>query len=313
VYGVDAVSVIATFEAYEYETSHAFLTKTLAADWVILGLSSCVPLALHWGDIARLNDHMDQSLVHIRRMIDEPDRGPELSGLLCGPVFWTMFVWSCRMSAERREALATILVSCELSWSQADATLDSAVNKVVWLRERGNRTLDTGAYDSVETHSAAAKCGYLLMTSDFPRVPDEEIFKALPSVDEIIASTTMSTGYHVNASVMFINTYLSCAAVCEKLGRHDDVLKYAVAGLTPCFDKARTTLPFVRVLLQSIQARALAALGRKAEAGASFEGAAHEARRCGLFLFEAFALRDLKVCVLDETCHAEQASRRLGA
>ena len=37
---------------------------------------------------------------------------------------------------------------------------DSAVNKVVWLRERGNRTLDTGAYDSVETHSAAAKCGY---------------------------------------------------------------------------------------------------------------------------------------------------------
>ena len=65
-------------------------------------------------------------------------------------------------------------------------------------------------------------------------------------------------------------------------GRHREALAYAVAGLVPDKDKAGTVLPVARVLLQSIQARALAALGRSSEAGRVFEAAADEAHRYGL-------------------------------
>eukprot|EP01051_Picozoa_sp_SAG22_P004184 SAG22_NODE_218_length_14885_cov_24.733699_5_plen_1447_part_00 len=43
-----------------------------------------------------------------------------------------------------------------------------------------------------------------------------------------------------------------------------------------------------------------------------FEAAADEAHRYGFWLYEAFALRDLKVCVLDGLGHGEHGARRLG-
>jgi hypothetical protein len=76
--------------------------------------------------------------------------------------------------------------------------------------------------------------------------------------------------------------------------------------------KAGTSLPVSRVLLQSVQGRALAALGRNAEAGIALEAAATEACRFGLRLYEAFALRDLKL-ILDQIGHGDHGSRRLGA
>jgi aryl carrier-like protein len=62
-----------------------------------------------------------------------------------------------------------------------------------------------------------------------------------------------------------------------------------------------------------MQGRAYAALGRVADAATSFEAAAEEAHRFQLYLFEAFALRDLKLCVLDTAGHGEHGSRRLGS
>ena len=62
-----------------------------------------------------------------------------------------------------------------------------------------------------------------------------------------------------------------------------------------------------------MQARAYVALDHTAEGAASFESAAEEAHRYGFFLWEVFALRDLKLLVLDEMGHGEHGSRRLGA
>jgi hypothetical protein len=62
-----------------------------------------------------------------------------------------------------------------------------------------------------------------------------------------------------------------------------------------------------------MQGRAHAALGHSTEAAASFELAAEEAHRYGYFLWEVFALRDLKLLVLDDMGHSEHGSRRLGA
>ena len=63
----------------------------------------------------------------------------------------------------------------------------------------------------------------------------------------------------------------------------------------------------------SLQGRALAALGQTSAAAAAFERAAHEAHTYGLWLLEAFALRDLKLLVLDDLGHGDHGSRRLGA
>ena len=62
-----------------------------------------------------------------------------------------------------------------------------------------------------------------------------------------------------------------------------------------------------------MRGRAHAALGHTAEAAAAFESAAEEAHRYGYFLWEVFALRDLKLLVLDGMDHSEHGSRRLGA
>ena len=62
-----------------------------------------------------------------------------------------------------------------------------------------------------------------------------------------------------------------------------------------------------------MQGRALAALGRTSEAASAFETAAEVAHDHGLWLYEAFALRDLKLCVLDAMGHGEHGARRLGA
>ena len=72
-------------------------------------------------------------------------------------------------------------------------------------------------------------------------------------------------------------------------------------------------MPTSRGMMLTVKARALVALGRKGEAGMVFEAAAEEAHRHGLFLFAAFALRDLKVLLLDEMGHGDHGSRRLGA
>ena len=316
VYGVDGATILAAFEAYDYDTHHAFLNAGFSGDWFIWWAAPCLPLSLHWGDMARVQENMDRLHVIARRIIQEPEYGNEVVGIIIGPAVWSALLWSCRMSTDQREEVATMMVSCQLTWAQAEDTVDTGAP--AFMRPRGDRTADGTRYHAAEQLSTLIKCGYILMASNH-RVSDEEIMIALPTVDEVITTTcTFGTGVgniSCDSHTMW-NSFVSLAAVSEKLGRHDEALTYATAGLVPDSAKCGTTLPTERVLLQSIQARALAALGRGSDAGALFESAAEEAHRYGLFLFEAFALRDLKVLVLDRSPtmgHGDHGSRRLGA
>ena len=106
----------------------------------------------------------------------------------------------------------------------------------------------------------------------------------------------------------------SCIAqVCEKLGEHATPLTYTAGVLQTDLTKAGTTHPSVRIHAYLLQGRAHAALGHTAAAGAGFESAAEEAHRYGYFLWEVFALRDLKLLVLNGMGHSEHGSRRLGS
>ena len=67
------------------------------------------------------------------------------------------------------------------------------------------------------------------------------------------------------------------AAVCEKLGRPEQVLVYAAAAMDSDLRRAGTTLTTTRVIAQMFQGRALSAVGRIAEAGIVLDAAAAEA------------------------------------
>jgi len=246
----------------------------------------------------------------------------ELGIIMVGSGAWQTFVWSCRMPIDRCESVGNVFASAGLTWSHAAEVVDDIAKQFVVFRERGNKDTDGLAHPG-ELLLGVIKCCYILMSSN-PRVTDDDIMLDLPGVEEIIELAVRATngahdnglcklGVYMHQSHILFNWFLSCAAVSAKLGRHNESLAYAVAGLVPDFTKGGTSIPMTRILLMTLQANALAALGRKGKAGAVFEAAADEAHRAGMFLYEAFALRDLKVNVLDGMGHGEHGSRRVGA
>ena len=88
----------------------------------------------------------------------------------------------------------------------------------------------------------------------------------------------------MHSSHVLMNWFLGCAGVCAKFGRHNEAIVYATAGLERDYKKAGTISVSTRVLLLTIQANALAALERTAEAMATFEATGDEAHRGGMFL-----------------------------
>ena len=321
VYGVGGETLIAAFDDWDVEDMHSFLARTLSLDIFLCFATPCLSLALHWGDMSTVYANLDRSMVSISGLIADNDM-EEFTGILCGSIVWQTFVWSCRMPADRCQAVGNVFASAGLTWSGAAEVVDNAAAELVFVRERGNKDTD-GISHPAEMLLGMIQCCYILMTSN-PHVTDDEIMLALPGVEEIIELSVRATngahdnglcklGCYLHHSHVLMNWFLNCAAVAAKLGRHNEVLGYAVAGLMPDVEKSGTTIPLTRVLLMTLQANALAALGRKGEAGVIFEAAADEAHRAGFFLYEAFTLRDLKANVLDELGHGDWASRRVGA
>ena len=71
--------------------------------------------------------------------------------------------------------------------------------------------------------------------------------------------------------------------------------------------------PTTQALGHSLRGRVLASQGEAAEAEAAFEEAAEAAHSKDLRLFEMFALRDLKKCVLDADGRGDEGTQRLKA
>jgi hypothetical protein len=315
---VNGETLIAAFAAYDFDIHFDFLAKQLASDWLIAFCIPVIPLALHWADMPKVYEHLDKATLCVHRVIDIGPDDPRYSSAVavrvCAAGSWPSLVWSCRMPRERRQSVADLMAAMDMTWDKAAESVDHIASISVWLRESDDRTMGAH-YQSANTFIYCIRCGYILMASD-ARVSDAEIMQGLPSIDEIQTLTPTfpdGCGNFSHSAHLFLNAFLSCAAVCDQLGRHAEALAYATAGLLPDFAKAGTTLNDTRILLQTAQARALARLGRVSNAGLVFEAAAEEAHRHGFWLYEAFCLRDLKIFVLDEMGHGSHASRRVGA
>lgn len=106
---------------------------------------------------------------------------------------------------------------------------------------------------------------------------------------------------------------IAMASACEKYSRPKEALLYATAALDPDLTRCGTRNPQTRALAMAIQGRSYAALGRTSDAAHALDAAAEVARTAGFWLLEAFALRDLKLLVLDPLGHGKHGSQRLGA
>eukprot|EP01046_Picozoa_sp_COSAG06_P047343 COSAG06_NODE_6869_length_2736_cov_1.640880_1_plen_864_part_01 len=315
-FGKECKHLKAATEVYNYDGYHELVSRMFMNDWYLFWLSPCLAPALHYGDLHMCYKNMDEALVNLRRVISSGDYEAELMGIMWGPQSWATLVHSCRMSPERHETMAMLLASCDFTFLATDAAVDKACSMVPMLiRVRGDKTKNGGHFHTAEAVSCILKCVYVLVAAD-PRVSEHEITQWLPSVEDIQEfSCPMDSGCGsiLNSSHGRCNSFLMPASVCAKLNRHTEALSYCTAGLSTNLLEGGTLLPSTRIELYTIRGRALAALGRTAEASTAFEAAIDEAHRYGFFLHEAFAIRDLKVSVYNDAGHGEHGSRRLGA
>jgi hypothetical protein len=200
-----------------------------------------------------------------------------------------------------------------MTWQSADSTIDSIMDEATigWMRARGDRT--RGTYNHcVETNAWLVKCGHLLVAKD-PGVSEEAVMAQLPSVEQAREFLLTEAASSCDVTVDDNNLFVLMATVCDMYGQHDRGIEYCDAALCTDVSKAGSLCATDQILAGSRQGRHLSALGRNADAALAFEAAADEARRFGWRLYEAFALRDLKLCVLDPQGHGEHGSQRLGA
>ena len=275
--------------------------------------------ALHYGDIALVQELADLAMANVKKAIaaaQTPAREqPEAIGLVFGAHVWPLLAYHTRLfTAAQQDAVDTYLVEYGLSWSGADAKMDTIDHALI--RKRSVTTMGANL-GTTEAFAWLCKCGHVLVAHHWSRsrlLASAEIISALPSVPEMIKMIMcmdMWNWFHASCNAYF-NLFIAAASVCEKLGAHERVLEYSLAAVDEDLTKAGSQLPGVIVLAHSMRGRALAALGRPAEAGKAFELAISEAHTCGLWLYEAFALRDLKIDVLDSMGHGEHGARRLG-
>ena len=210
-YGKDGAFIQAAFDAYQFETTHTFLTKALVNDWLIAWGTPCIP-QLHWGDIKRLNANFDHAVLIMSRFIQEPNYQAECPPILTGTAVYAQLVWSCRMSAERQETVSALLHSADLSFAAAEATVDQACKFLMWMRPRGNteQAAEVGSYlHSAEIFALNLKCMNVLMKRGTET--DEEVMLSLPSVKEIIAFsiTAPETGCILHRAHTSWNVFVS--------------------------------------------------------------------------------------------------------
>jgi hypothetical protein len=311
VHGDDGHYLMEVLRSYHYDTHHAKMQEAINGDW-LWGFGSWSSMLLRYGDFENAESLAQLGFSNIRRSMQEDDQVVEHAVIMLSPCTLSSIFNNTGLLAGREDMIA-LMNEIGLTWRDADATLDTCLTP--WIRKRGERTMDAGHWGSIEWLAWYTKLNYVLLARN-PGATGEEVLSSLPGVEELIdismTFTEISQQHGLQGHQM--NVLYSAAAVCERFEAYARGLEYADATLSPDLKRAGTVLPIARVNAQSLRGRILASLGRTAEAGAALEAAAAEAHQYGIRLYEAYALRDLKLCVLDEmgAAEGEHGSRRLG-
>lgn len=316
-FGENGSRQVAAFEAYNFDRHHHWLRETLWADIIHASGLTGLPLFVHWGDFAGGLGVARQCFSMLRRMLAERNQVAEEAAVALHMPTWGTFAYFAELPEDDcKKPILSLLEDGGMTFSSADAKYDSLASVGTWFRKRGE--LDKGAcVSSVEQGSWVAKCSHVLVSSEQAQPTAEEFKRSLPSLEDHIAAVTpMEWGSPFGAMFPIWSSIAAIAAVCEKLQCWEEALAWTAAALNPDHQQGGTTLPSGHVQALLSRGRCLSALGRDAEAGEALELASEKASALGLWLYSAYALRDLKLLVLDPAGRVEEgehASRRLGA
>ena len=208
---------------------------------------------------------------------------------------------------------AQILEALGITWSSADAWVDQSNS----YRPRGTAgTAGTHHAMSAEGWSWIVKLTYVLSTT-WREVPPADVIAALPSPEQLESYVQ----YTDTNRRFFTSLFLLAAQVCEKLEQPNDALLYVAKALH--YDPSKGSKdwrertddcrPTTHAQANALRGRVLASLGKKEQAEAALEEAVAISSKHGLWLFEMFALRDLKKCILDADGRGDEGIKRLKA
>ena len=273
-------------------------------------------LALRYGDMQTVNYAFDKIMVNMERAVLEPNQAPEA---------FTKTVLPCShwpYLLGKGKEMAGLLSLLRMDWQSAEATCDLATadtDKNVWFAPRGQ---SNSAYFFVNMDYMcwSAKLNYALCAPD-GAVPREDVVRALTSLTPELLSeySLQSKGLEGSSDSslamisMGFSAHLIAALCAEKYGQLDQALAFVTVIHEVDPVRGSDHKPSAHILGNCVKGRVLQQRGQTAEAAAAFEAAVAQGEAVGMPLLVAFALRDLKLHILDGMGHGDHGSRRLGA
>ena len=313
VFGKDGELVRQGIYAYDYDKHHVKMYTDFNNDVFNLTAGGHgALLALRFGDMNTWHYTMEKVVRNMKRILAEPNQVPGvLSQMVCAGCQWPYFLG-------RGHEMATMMSDMELDWCTVEAKCDALTNDVernVFFAPRGNA--NSGPFLlNMDLVCWMAKLNYVISAPD-GAVPRDDVLRALASLIPELLSEYCLKSKDLGKDDSFVlqslglSPHLLAALVAEKYGQLDQAL--AFVGVIHDVDPVRggDHKPSLHILGNCVKGRVQQQLGQTAEAAAAFEAAVAQGEKVGMPLLVAFALRDLKLFILDRTGHGEHGSKRL--
>jgi hypothetical protein len=273
-------------------------------------------LALRYGDLTVSNYGLDKVIENMERAVLEPNQIPEFIPKIVVPCSHWPYLLG------KGKEMTGLLSLLRMDWQSAEATCDLATadtDNNVWFAPRGQS--NTGPYLlNMDSICWMAKLNYALCAPD-GAVPREDVVRALASLTPELLSeySLQSKGLEGSSDSslamisMGFSAHLIAALCAEKYGQLDQALAFVTVIHEVDPARGGDHKPSAHILGNCVKGRVLQQRGQTAEAAAAFEAAVAQGEAVGMPLLVAFALRDLKLHILDGMGHGDHGSRRLGA
>lgn len=297
-------------ERYVYEKHHFRLLDAVNFNPALsLGTSAYV-LGLHYGDLDAVSMAFDNQIETATRILREPERqSNEAFGLLSMALNpWPYFLG-------HGKELGSLLREMEgNTWAEADVWCDEMGKQIPWFAPRGGK-LEGGLVFGMDTFSWCAKLVLALCCGE-AAVSKEQV-QSLPSPQEFAQyaradATVFAKGNPTAPANFAACPQLLAALTSEQYGLDDQAMRYVDFIHTVEWCKGGDCRPSSHIMAHCIKGRILARREQIKDANAAFEAAFVQAESLELWLLAVFALRDLKLLVLDSIGHGDHGSRRLG-
>ena len=308
---------LAALTAYDYEKHHFRSVELVNNDPVIGTVGIDLPLALHWGAMNEVYASFDRTVGDtIPRMLAEPYHSPQAG---VNKMWGASFIWPYILGKGQQMA-AVIEQLVGGTWASiekfCDAFTDDEANNA-FFAPRGQAATGTWIC-GMDTWCWCIKFNLAACAGE-GAVSRRELAGSLPTPQQLAgyglkSPQTLGGDTDGNPSLMCgLGPHLLAAVVCEKYDMHDEALAFAAAVRDLDPDRGGDSRPSSLTLGCCVRGRVMAQRGELRAAAAAFEEAVALSEKVGFWLLAVFALRDLKLCVLDATGHGDHGSRRLGA